>query len=39
MDDALDEQHLFAWVEQFFKFDSRQDQDFFAPKEIVRDML
>ena len=39
MDDALDEQHVFAWVEQFFKFDSRQDQEFFAPKEIVRDML
>ena len=39
MDDALDEQHVFAWLEQFFKFDSRQDQDFFAPKEIVRDML
>ena len=39
MDDALDEQHVFAWVEEFFKFDSRQDQEFFAPKEIVRDML
>ena len=39
MDDALDEQHVFAWVEEFFKFDSRQDQEFFAPKEVVRDML